>query len=60
MNYTCEIIEDGKNLIKIDHLYVHPINLRINTYLFQNSQLTVVSTNNFLIFHIYQLTTTFS
>jgi hypothetical protein len=44
MNYMCEIIEDEKNVVKIDHLHVHPINLRTNTYLLQNPQLTVVST----------------
>jgi hypothetical protein len=36
MNYMCEILEDKKNLVKIDHLRVHPINLRTNKYLLQN------------------------
>jgi hypothetical protein len=44
MNYMCEIIEDEKTLVKIDHLHVHLINLRTNAYLFQNPQLTVFST----------------
>jgi hypothetical protein len=33
-----------ENPVKIDHLRFHLINLRINRYLLQNPQLTVVST----------------